>query len=108
MSDYYDDLDDELDDYEDELEENNEQEGCYIATSVYGSYDCPSVWVLRHFRDEFLKRYFLGRAFIRSYYFISPKLVKAFGKTNWFNRIFKIILDPMVSNLKRKGYKSEA
>lgn len=106
MSDYYDDLDDELDDYEDELEENNGQEGCYIATAVYGSYDCPSVWVLRHFRDEFLKKYYLGRVFIHSYYFISPKLVKAFGKTTWFNTMFKSILDPMVKKLNKKGYRS--
>ncbi len=25
--------------------------GCYIATCVYGSYDCPQVWTLRRFRD---------------------------------------------------------
>lgn len=25
---------------------------CYIATSVYGSYDCPEVWTLRRFRDK--------------------------------------------------------
>ena len=28
--------------------------GCYVATSVYGSYDCPEVWTLRRFRDEVL------------------------------------------------------
>ena len=27
---------------------------CYIATAVYGSYDCPQVWVLRRFRAEVL------------------------------------------------------
>ena len=26
--------------------------GCYVATCVYGSYDCPEVWVLRRFRDN--------------------------------------------------------
>ena len=25
--------------------------GCYVATAVYGSYDCPEVWVLRRYRD---------------------------------------------------------
>ena len=24
---------------------------CYVATAVYGSYDCPEVWTLRRFRD---------------------------------------------------------
>ena len=25
--------------------------GCYVATAVYGSYDCPEVWTLRRYRD---------------------------------------------------------
>ena len=25
--------------------------GCYVATAVYGSYDCPQVWTLRRYRD---------------------------------------------------------
>ena len=25
--------------------------GCYVATAVYGSYDCPQVWTLRRVRD---------------------------------------------------------
>ena len=36
-------------------------DGCYIATSVYGSYDCPEVWTLRRFRDEYLKGSVFGR-----------------------------------------------
>ena len=28
--------------------------GCYVATCVYGSYDCPQVWTLRRFRDNTL------------------------------------------------------
>lgn len=27
------------------------RKGCYVATCVYGSYDCPEVWTLRRFRD---------------------------------------------------------
>ncbi len=29
--------------------QHNESSGCYIATAVYGSYDCPPVWTLRRF-----------------------------------------------------------
>ena len=25
--------------------------GCYVATCIYGSYDCPQVWTLRRYRD---------------------------------------------------------
>ena len=60
-------------------------EGCYIATMVYGSYHHPNVLVLRHFRDEILKKSQFGRGFIKFYYFTSPKLVvylKSMTKTN--------------------------
>lgn len=77
--------------------------GCYIATAVYGSYDCPQVWTLRRFRDGFLAKTWCGRAFIRIYYAISPSLVKRFGKTEWFRLMWKRKLDRMVSNLNAKG-----
>ncbi len=53
--------------------------GCYIATAVYGSYDCPQVWALRRYRDEKLASHFYGRIFIYVYYSVSPVLVKCFG-----------------------------
>lgn len=28
--------------------------GCYVATAVYGNYECPQVWVLRRWRDTTL------------------------------------------------------
>ena len=81
---------------------------CYIATSVYGSYDCPQLWVLRRFRDEYLQEKYFGRFFIRGYYAISPKMVKRFGEAKWFNSYWKRILDRWVSSLIRKGFKSDA
>lgn len=80
--------------------------GCYIATAVYGSYDCPQVWTLRRFRDYTLAETWYGRAFIRTYYAISPTLVKWFGKTEWFQRIWRSTLDHMVANLQAKGVKN--
>ena len=77
--------------------------GCYVATCVYGSYDCPQVWTLRRFRDETLGATWYGRAFIRTYYAISPTLVKWFGKTSWFKRLWQGTLDKMVAKLNRDG-----
>jgi hypothetical protein len=57
--------------------------GCYIATAVYGSYDCPQVWTLRRYRDFTLAESWLGRAFVRVYCTISPTLVKWFGQKIW-------------------------
>ena len=77
--------------------------GCYVATCVYGSYDCPQVWTLRRYRDDTLGSTWYGRLFIRAYYAISPTLVKWFGKTNWFKKLWKGNLDRMVAKLQSNG-----
>lgn len=77
--------------------------GCYVATAVYGSYDCAEVWTLRRFRDDTLASTWYGRAFIKTYYAISPTLVKWFGNTQWFKKMWKPTLDKMVRNLNNKG-----
>ena len=81
--------------------------GCYIATAVYGSYDCPEVWTLRRYRDQNLANSFLGRLFIRVYYLTSPTLVRAFGNKRWFNRYFRTKLDRMVKKLNDRGFSSD-
>lgn len=78
--------------------------GCYVATSVYGSYDCPEVWTLRRFRDYTLAETWYGRVFIHTYYIISPTIVKWFGDTRWFKKLWRRKLDKMVSKLKLKGF----
>lgn len=78
--------------------------GCYIATCVYQSYDCPEVWCLRRYRDNYLAKHLFGRAFIKVYYATSPTLVKWFGKTRWFNKVFRPYLDKKVQRLIDKGY----
>lgn len=78
--------------------------GCYVATCVYGAYDCPEVWTLRRFRDYYLRRFCLGRLFIKAYYAISPKVVSVFGSSTWFRLPIKVILTAFVSSLKRRGY----
>lgn len=77
--------------------------GCYVATCVYGSYDCPEVWTLRRFRDNTLGSTWYGRFFVRTYYAISPTLVKWFGETAWFKKMWKTPLDNMVRKLESKG-----
>ena len=77
--------------------------GCYVATCVYGSYDCPEVWTLRRFRDHTLARTWYGRAFVRTYYVVSPALVRVCGKYSWFRNLWKPVLDRMVSRLREEG-----
>ncbi len=80
--------------------------GCYVATCVYGSYDCPQVWTLRRYRDNKLAKTWHGRAFIYTYYAISPTIVKWFGDTECFKKLWKGKLDRMVSNLQAEGVDS--
>lgn len=89
------------------LEEGNGNEGkeggCYIATCAYGSYDCPEVWTLRRFRDYTLAETWYGRLFIHAYYAISPTIVKWFGNTSWFRKLWRGKLDKLVKNLNEAG-----
>lgn len=82
---------------------DSKKDGCYIATAVYGSYDCPEVWTLRRFRDYQLKQTAYGRAFVRSYYKISPTLAKWFGGINWLKQLVRRPLDCLVACLKSEG-----
>lgn len=54
--------------------------GCYITTAVCETFglpdDCHTLTVLREFRDTYLARLAVGRAFIAEYYATAPKLVK--------------------------------
>lgn len=78
--------------------------GCYIATAVYGSYDCPEVWTLRRYRDEKLLNSTFGRLFVKVYYATSPTVVRLFGRTKWFNEFWRGRLDAMVRRLNDQGY----
>ena len=80
-------------------ESSEGKSGCYVATAVYGSYDCPQVWTLRRFRDYILAPTWYGRSFIKLYYSVSPTIVKHFGQKQWFNNMWRPVLDGMVKRL---------
>lgn len=75
---------------------------CYIATAVYGSYDAPEVRVLRRFRDEVLSKSMPGRAFIRSYYAVSPPFARRLENAGRVNRLVKRVLDKIVRRLEKR------
>ena len=82
------------------------KKGCYIATCIYGTYDCPSVWTLRRFRDSVLDRHWYGRMFIFFYYQISPLLIRLFGKNALFHSLGKRYLDQLVQYLQKQGFQN--
>ena len=77
--------------------------GCYVATAVYGSYDCPQVVALRKFRDTKLNTNALGKFFVRKYYALSPMMIKRFGNVRWIKRSTKYFLDFIVRCLNAQG-----
>ena len=93
--------------YDPKRAHRNAKSGCYIATSIYGSYDCPEVWTLRRFRDNKLATNFFGRIFIKIYYSLSPIAVKIFGKTKFFQNFWKKRLNRLVKKLNDEGFSSE-
>lgn len=80
--------------------------GCYVATAVYGSYDCPEVWTLRRFRDYTLDETWYGKLFIKVYYALSPTFVRWFGASKTFKWLFSKPLNALVSYLHKKGVAS--
>lgn len=85
---------------------NSSSGGCYVATAVYGSYDCPEVWTLRRFRDEKLLQTLSGKLFVKLYYVTSPTVVKLFGDTKLFNEFWKSRLNKLVAKLNNEGYEN--
>ena len=80
------------------------KQGCYVATCVYGSYDCPQVWTLRRYRDEYLSAHWYGRWFIKAYYAVSPTVVKHWGRVRWLRAAWRRTLDRKVEKLSESGY----
>lgn len=75
-------------------------DGCYIATMAYGSYEHPQVLELRKFRDEILQKNITGRAFIKAYYFISPKLVRILKNKKIINNLIRKGLNQFIKILR--------
>ena len=83
-----------------------QKKGCYIATAVYGSYDCPEVWTLRRFRDDCLEKSAAGRLLVRAYYRVSPWLVRRLGHIGALKKLCRGALDGFVRRLNGRGYEN--
>jgi tetratricopeptide (TPR) repeat protein len=75
--------------------------GCFIATVAYGSYNHPSVLMLREFRDNKLSKTKAGRMCINLYYQFGPKLAKAIGKFDLLKRTARNIIELTVVKMLR-------
>ena len=72
------------------------EEGCFIATAAYGSYDHAQVIMLRQFRDKLLLTNAPGQLFTRIYYTLSPPLADFIANTPLLKQGVRIALIPFV------------
>ena len=83
---------------------NVKEYNCFMATYIFGSYDCPELWILRRFRD---KKLYIDRSlfpYIELYYKISPKLINLFNKSITMQAIYKSFLIRFIQILKSRNY----
>lgn len=73
---------------------------CYIATLAYQNIDHPQVEYLRHFRDNRLRKIYLGKGFIKLYYKFSPRLVVLLGNKTFTNYFLRMFIDLLIKILK--------
>jgi hypothetical protein len=74
---------------------------CFIATAAYGSPMAEEVNTLRAFRDRRLMTNPAGRAFVRTYYTLSPPIAKFIAKRPYLRYITRQMLKPVIWAVKR-------
>lgn len=76
---------------------SNERPRCFIATSAFESPHATEVQILRHFRDQYLKKSFWGRKFVFLYYKFSPTIACALDKHVGLKRPVRLALRLLIN-----------
>jgi hypothetical protein len=74
---------------------------CFIATAAFSHPFCEEVFALQEFRDKYLSHNKLGRAFIKIYYFVSPKIAEFIDKNPGCKRPVAAVLRRLIQYLPR-------
>lgn len=69
-------------------------EGCFIATATYGSYDAQQVQVFRDFRDQYLLTNVVGTQFVQLYYRYGPVAANYLNEHPVFKPAMQALLYP--------------
>jgi len=77
-------------------QQNQQQQGCFIATAAYGSDMAREVQVLREFRGRWLMTSEPGRALVRFYYRNSPPLADLIRERDGARAAVRAALMPVV------------
>ncbi len=76
----------------------NTMKKCFIATAIYGP-DSAEVIFLQNYRDTKLNRSYAGKLFVLLYYYISPKTMGAFGRSENLRIFTKKLLDQIIAKI---------
>ena len=79
-------------------QKNQTDNNCFIATAVYGR-DAPETNALRRWRDEKLLISPWGRLLTQTYYLVSPYVAESIGKSVFFKRQVRRLLDAHVRRI---------
>lgn len=72
---------------------------CFIATAAFESREAPEVQILCAFRDQVLKRYFLGNLFISFYYKVSPPIARSLDHSPAAKKPIRYVLSMIATRL---------
>jgi hypothetical protein len=73
---------------------------CFVATTAFGGVDHPDVRFLRAFRDGYLKYHKSGRAFIKWYWRVGPKMARIVGSNRSLRLITRAALQLLVATIR--------
>lgn len=75
--------------------------GCFIATAAFDSPLAPEVQYLQRFRDDVLLASPAGRAFVGTYYRLSPPVANVIARSKWMKAaVRQLLLKPTLLALK--------
>ena len=73
---------------------------CFIATAAYGTSMATEIDYLRWYRDAVLLKHTLGKAFVRTYYRLSPPIANFITTRESLRTIVRWLLNPIVKKCK--------
>ena len=79
----------------------NAKPGCFVLTACYGSYDAPTVFAFRRFRDNYLAQSKLGRNFIAWYYTHGPQWAETISDKPRIKALFRSVFNQLAKILPR-------
>jgi hypothetical protein len=83
------------------LREEENKDGCFIATAAYGTPYALELQILRRFRNEHLMKNAFGRLFVNVYYRVSPTIASFIGRHEITKSLTRtILIEPLLLFIK--------